>query len=727
MGKVWGYHTDYQHYFPSLQKYTAERSENGATIYRHVFYPDKLLTTPFPNVHNLTQFMKELVKQFGPNPCLGSRDIIKAEWKTMPNGKKVEVFEFKQADHIVYETYNQTWSRINNIAKGLLELLQLPSNPKRLQQFNNRLGVYEETCKEWLLMAHGCFLANITVVTVYSNLGEEALVQAIQETELEILFVNQKALPLLLSVREQIPTVKYLIVRRDITVAQSDAHYSQHRVQFGEKGVTLVEFNELESKGKHSQVLKTEDDIRKVKPDAKEEDLAVIMYTSGTTGAPKGVMLLHRSILAAMAASATLFDPPNAQQIRPPQTNLGYLPLAHIFAIIVDHGTMLRGGKIGYGSPKTLTEKTVINGLGDLKVIQPTFLAAVPQVLDTLKKAVQEEISNKSSVVQFLFKEGFESRLKAVYEGRETPIWNLLLFNKLKDIVGGKLDIVLSGGAPLSEDTMNFVKVCFTQFIIQGYGLTETSAVGAVQNIHFPTKTKSVGPMSACCEIKLIDVPDMNYFTTDKPHPRGEIAIRGPNLSLGYFKKEDLTKEVYTEDGWFLTGDVGQYDSKDGTLSIIDRKKNLIKMAQGEYVATEKIEAVYGNSKFVAPKGIFVYGDSYNNFLVAIVLPQMSVVRKHATEVLKIKDVPSMSDTDLVNHPQVKEAMQKDFVRLEQEGHLKHFEHVKEFRCFPLDEWTPNNGMLTVAMKMKRNSLSEHYKTTIQEMYANHVHKYKQK
>jgi len=205
-------------------------------------------------------------------------------------------------------------------------------------------------------------------------------------------------------------------------------------------------------------------------------------------------------------------------------------------------------------------------------------------------------------------------------------------FKKFSENVGKRVKRFVSGGAPLSAESQEFIRVAFGVPVVQGYGLTETVAGATVQDhddIGFVTY--NVGRPNVSCKIKLVDVPDLKYFSTDTPHPRGEVWIQGGNVSIGYFDDKEKTEEAFTKDGWFKTGDIGLWKSN-GTLCIIDRKKNLIKLAHGEYVAIESLESLYCQSKFIAPNGICVYGDSYKNTLVALILPQKSYVEKWASE-----------------------------------------------------------------------------------------------
>jgi len=171
-----------------------------------------------------------------------------------------------------------------------------------------------------------------------------------------------------------------------------------------------------------------------------------------------------------------------------------------------------------------------------------------------------------------IYEIAYSAKLKAIKEGRSSPLFDYVVFKQFKENMGGRCLRMISGGAPLSPSTQEFLTVAFGIPIAQGYGLTETCAAGTIQDIHnLQIKPLSVGFPLNCSQIKLVDVPDMGYLTTNKP-PQGEVWIKGGNVTLGYYDDEKLTKESYTDDGWFKTGDVGAW-LQDGSLSIIDRKK----------------------------------------------------------------------------------------------------------------------------------------------------------
>jgi len=308
-----------------------------------------------------------------------------------------------------------------------------------------------------------------------------------------------------------------------------------------------------------------------------------------------------------------------------------------------------------------------------------------------------------------LFEYAYSVKCESLKKNEPTPYLDSLVFSKLRAKLGGRVRVLISGSAPLSPSLHEFLEVCFCAPVIQGYGMSETCGAGTISDVSLWGKARShVGYPTPCTEIRLESVPDMNYNINDHPLPRGEICLRGLNIFPGYYKMPEQTKESFTEDGFLKTGDIGQWNI-DGTLQIIDRKKNIFKLSQGEYVAAEKIENVYVRSKYVAQ--IWVYGDSFRNSLVAIVVPDKDVVIPWAKKNLGVDDFSQICKSSEVN-----KLILQDFIQYEIEAKLSGFEKVKRIFLTP-EEFTPDNELVTPTMKLKRPQLLSKFKPTIELLY----------
>ena len=241
---------------------------------------------------------------------------------------------------------------------------------------------------------------------------------------------------------------------------------------------------------------------------------------------------------------------------------------------------------MGYGSPKTLSDSSVRNCNGDIREFRPTILVGVPFVWESVKKGIIAKVDQGSPLVKNLFWGALAAKeflLSAGLPG--AGILDALVFKKVKAATGGRLRVCMNGGGPVAKDTQKFISMAVTP-MISGYGLTETTGMGALCD-PFHWTVDALGDIPSSIEIKLVDFPEAGYFAKNQP-PQGEIWIRGPPVFEGYYENEKETQEAITSDGWFKTGDIGEWD-QNGHLKIIDRKKNLVKTLNGEYIALEKV------------------------------------------------------------------------------------------------------------------------------------------
>jgi long-chain acyl-CoA synthetase len=323
-------------------------------------------------------------------------------------------------------------------------------------------------------------------------------------------------------------------------------------------------------------------------------------------------------------------------------------------------------------------------------------------------------VNQKGAITRFLFNVAYTQKLRSIKSGRTGKLWDIIL-KKVRDQIGvKKMKYMVTGSAPLSGDMQDFARVVFNCPLIQGYGLTETVSAGTVQRVD-DFSNENIGPCVHATEIKLVDVPDMNYLSSDKPYPRGEIWIRGPTVTCGYYKEREKTDEAFIlEDDskyhWFATGDIGMWLGT-GCLKIIDRKKNLIKPPHGEYIALEKLESAYKNCTFLDL--ICVYVDSDHFDCVAI----LTANRDRLTAWAVSQKIPGTEDfVSLCKNPKVKEFVLFELKNTGRKLKLRSIETVRNITLCP-EEWTPQNCMLTSAMKLNRSEIVKRFKKDIEAMY----------
>ena len=251
------------------------------------------------------------------------------------------------------------------------------------------------------------------------------------------------------------------------------------------------------------------------------------------------------------------------------------------------HSVIMIGAETGFyaGDVKSLVD--------DIQELKPTIVPGVPRVYEKIYANITARIATKSGLAQKMFNKAFVASAKAMRNGKKPPVmWEKLVFSKIKKNLGGRVRMLFSGGAPLNKRTQEYLSIVFACPLLQGYGLTETCGAATASFLDDSSSGHN-GPPCVSVEMKLVDCPEMNYFHVQTP-PTGEICIRGPSVTSGYFKEDALSAEAIDEQGWFHTGDIGRL-TPSGTLQIIDRKKNIFKLSQGLYVAAEGLEGCLAN------------------------------------------------------------------------------------------------------------------------------------
>merc|ERR1719230_353271 len=374
---------------------------------------------------------------------------------------------------------------------------------------------------------------------------------------------------------------------------------------------------------------------------------------------------------------------------------------------MVEHAILSAGGSIGFfgGNIKKLSD--------DILALKPTLFVGVPRVYQRFYEAAHQKISAMSGLKKSLVTYLLDAETANARKGKKTLFGKILAKALGAKVHGGEVRLMISGAAPLPVHVQEFLLAAMGCQVVQGYGMTENCANATLASLD-DYRAGHVGPPMPTCEVKLVDVPEMNYTTA--ANSSGEVCTKGIINFAGYHKNQEETDKVLEADGWLHTGDIGRWNP-DGTLSIIDRKKNIFKLAQGEYVAAEKIEMIVSKSKYVAQP--WIYGNSFFPMLVAVVTPDWTELKEAA----KAGGWFEEDTTKLAAKPEAKKFILDAMIAEAKAAKLKTFELpqavVLEAQVNDLNQgFSIENDCLTPTFKLKRPQLLKRYQVQVDEMYV---------
>lgn len=633
---------------------------SAGPVYRSIFAKDGFPEPP-QGMETCWDIFRMSVEKYPDNPMLGTREVV--------DGK---------AGQYVWMTYKEVYELVMKIGASL----------RRCGiEKGDRCGIYGANCPEWIISMEACNAHGIYCVPLYDTLGAGAVEFIICHAEISIAFVEEKKISeLLKSFPNSAKFVKTIVSFGDVQPVQKE--------KVEKDGISIYSWAEFLLLG---------DNFRPELPETTKSDICTIMYTSGTTGDPKGVLISNESIVHFMAGVKLLLESVN-EHLHKSDVYLSYLPLAHIFDRAIEETFIAHGASIGFWRGDV---KLLIEDIGELK---PTIFCAVPRVLDRVYGGLQAKLSASGFLRNKLFNLAFSHKLHNMKKGKNhaeaAPICDRFVFSKVKQGLGGNVRLILSGAAPLATHVEEYLRVVSCAHVLQGYGLTETCAGTFVSLPNELSMLGTVGPPVPNVDVRLESVPEMGYDSLSEI-PRGEVCIRGKTLFSGYYKREDLTKEVMI-DGWFHTGDIGEWQPN-GSLKIIDRKKNIFKLSQGEYVAVENLENIYGATPGI--DSIWIYGNSFESFLVAVVNPNQQALEHWAQEY-----GISGEFTSLCENSKAKEFILGELTKTAKAHRLKGFEFMKALHLEPVP-FDIDRDLITPTYKKKRPQLLKYYQEIINDLY----------
>lgn len=552
----------------------------------------------------------------------------------------------------------------HNLSLGLLELGVTPGT---------RIAMVVANCPEWNFFDMAIMQTGAIQVPIYPTISEEDYRYILTDAEVEYLVIyNQDTYKRVRQLVKKLPSVK--------------AIFSIQKVW----GIPL--WTELLEAGRNS-VRAAE--LEKIKSVILSGDLTSIIYTSGTTGRPKGVMLSHGNFVSNFMECAKIPGFTSHEKA------LSFLPLCHVYERMLNYVYQYLGMSVYYA--QSLDQVPAY-----LQEVRPHTFAAVPRMLEKIYNKVVSEGRNLHGLQKRVFfwalRQGhnFELNHKQGWF-YEIKLWiaNLLVFSKWREVLGGNVRLIVSGGASLHPRLARIFWAARLK-VVEGYGLTETSPVIAVQHLNpGGMKFGTVGPVLPGVEVK---------FAGD-----GEILCKGPNVMLGYVNRPERTREVIDPDGWFHTGDIGEM--ADGKyLRITDRKKEIFKTSTGKYIAPQPIEQRFSESPFF--DHIIVLGEDHK-YAAALIVPNFD----HLKSWCRVKRIPYLSNRHAISDSKIVLRLHEEVNRINRD--LGQTEKIKKFRLLP-DEWTIESGELSLTMKLRRKFIQEKYFKEIEETYRSTEYNYKE-
>ena len=566
-----------------------------------------------------------------------------------------------EKDDFVCDKRNGKWEKIstdeyiritNQLSRALLKYGIKKGDRIALITSTNRV--------EWCFFDQAALQIGAVTVPIYPSISSEDCVYNLENSGSKICIVSdEKLFDKINTIKSQLPELKDIFTFDDVKNAKN--------------------WKELLESGKETD---NQQEVETIKDSISEDDLVSIIYTSGTTGKPKGVMLTHKNIVSDVLGCEDRVPHKDSKN-----KGLSFLPLCHVYERMIIYLFATNGISIYFAeSNEKLSE--------NLKEIKPQYMTVVPRMVEKVYDAIYKRGTEAGGIKSKIFLWSLKVAEKYKIGNSKSLahiIADKLVFSKWREGLGGNIITLVSGSAALSKHLNTMFHAAGIP-ILEGYGLTETSPVIAVNSFEH-TKIGSVGR-----PIKNIDV---------KIQEDGEITVKGPTVTQGYYKDEKQTKEAFTEDGYFKTGDIGILD-KDNFLFITDRKKEMFKTSGGKYVAPQVIENLAKASQFI--EQIMVVGDG-EKMPTALVQPDFEFAKSWASKNnLNIGSSPE----EIASSKELKAEIEKEISKIN--VHLGKWEQVKKIELTP-EIWTEDNGLLTPTLKLKRKAIKEHFIKLYDKLY----------
>ena len=631
----------------------------GPVVLRNPAYAERLIETTREGFTTMVQILEYSFAQFGAQP----------------------LFCRKTAGEYRWSSYREVEEMVNGLGAKLPTYCPLKEGLRTI-------GLFSRTRMEWVIGDYAAILHGITTVPLYDTLGKEAIVYIIRHTGLETVVCSADCGKKLLTINQtdRLGSLRALILM--------DPASEELAISANSQGIALVLMQDLITEGRTRKVAHA-----KVDKDA----IQTICFTSGTTGIPKGVQVTHYNVVVGMRCIQDFLH------FRPYDLHFSYLPLAHMFEHNAISGVTYAGARAVFWTenPMTLFQ--------ELQLFRPTIFCSMPRIYKRLYDMIRAKFAAQGENGQRLYEQALELKLRRYRETGELlhNIYDDQVFHLAKAFLGGRVRIGLSGGAPIDKHILEFLRVVLCCPIVEGYGQTEVPG-GICVTSPEDRESGHVGGPTGAVELRLDGVEELGYTWQYQDEvlghcPAGEICVRGPNVFPGYFKEPQLTAEAFDQEGWLHTGDIGIL-LPHGGLKIVDRRKNLFKLSQGEYVSPEKVEAAYSACSLVAQ--CWVTGEGTMDFPVVFVVAEEAATKRWAEAKGLLQPF-----TEVVERADFQQELLRNLTELGKAKSLASFELCRKVKVVTAP-WTPDNELITATLKLRRGILKKHYAQEIAQLYA---------
>jgi long-subunit acyl-CoA synthetase (AMP-forming)/nucleoside-diphosphate-sugar epimerase/acyl carrier protein len=568
-------------------------------------------------------------------------------------------------------SYKETHERVLNfaaglVATGLVQNVQQVSDTSGNREF---VAICARNCLEWFVADYACFHKSLVSVPIHYTLTETDCSHIIQNANVSIVICTSNLTQKFVAAAETCPTLKFIIEmdRTDDTIEEVEVNDSQ--------SIKVYSFKYIENAGKNRK------DLQGLVELDNGKDLVTLIYTSGSTGTPKGVMVSDRTWNTDITKNFS----------HELEVAFSFTPLAHMsdrkhVCVNICNGSLI-----------AIFQREMTDIFEDIQIIRPTTLVSTPRLWNIIYGEYQKQLEQELTKLDNSDSELYEKEKKQIEEK---------LLEEFKKMLGNRIRLLITGGAPTALAVIDFLRRCYKCHVSNGFGATEAGGI------------MTDGYLKNNVEYKLIDVPEMNYFTTDKPYPRGELCVKTETMFSGYYNNPELTSRALDADGWYHTQDIVEHRGN-RKFAIIDRLKNIFKLAQGEFVAPEYLENTYLQSPFIDQ--IFIYGNTLRSYVVAVVIPNRSVLLQWANTQKSLETCMNIENEDMKlltigTSTEGQKLILSEFTEIASRVGLQPYEIPRAFILEP-EVFTNDNGRMTGSMKIARAQCEMYYKDKLEQLY----------